>query len=234
MVRQILAVVGAMGLCGCQIPRDRIGPMQHETRVIELGQSELARIELKMGAGELYIEGGSPKLLEADFDYNVPAWKPVVESSSTTLRADIEIRQPEHAGANLGDAEYKWNLRLNDSMPMDIITGLGAGEAKLDLGTVSLRSLRVNMGVGNFQLDLRGNPKRDCDVQIHGGVGNATIYLPAQAGILAAARGGIGNISAEGLERRGDRWVNEAYDRAPVRIHLDIHGGVGNIRMIVQ
>src|ERR1039458_5551387 len=34
------------------------------------------------------------------------------------------------------------------------------------------------MGVGELHMDLRGKPKHDYDVRIHGGVGEATIHLP--------------------------------------------------------
>jgi hypothetical protein len=42
---------------------------------------------------------------------------------------------------------------------------------------------------------LRGEPKRDYNVQVHGGVGQATVYLPRDAAISATAvKGGIGEI----------------------------------------
>ena len=48
-----------------------------------------------MGGGELRVSGGSPKLMEADFDYNDPGWKPQVEYHSTGVRSDIEISTAE-------------------------------------------------------------------------------------------------------------------------------------------
>ena len=61
-------------------------------------------------------------------------------------------------------------------------------------------------------------------------------YLPHgdNVGVSATARGGIGDISVDGLERRDDRWVSAGYDRAPVRIHLDVAGGVGDIRLVAK
>ena len=64
---------------------------------------------------------------------------------------------------------------------------------------------------------------------------------PAMRAKLEAAWGasvteamGIGDISVEGLERSNDRWLSRGYDRAPVRIHLDVAGGVGDIRLVAQ
>lgn len=90
------------------------------------------------------------------------------------------------------------------------------------------------MGVGELNLDLRGKPKRGYDVRVHGGVGEATIRLPNDVGIKAEARGGIGQIEMRGLEKRGDRWVNAGHEDADVTIHLNVAGGIGAIRVLVE
>jgi predicted membrane protein len=102
----------------------------------------------------------------------------------------------------------------------------------MDLGSLSLRSVEVHMGVGKVDMDLRGNPKHNYDVRIRGGIGEATVRLPAGAGVYAEGSGGIGEIKTQGLRREGGHWVNDAYEDAKVRIHLDIHGGIGSIRLI--
>jgi len=102
----------------------------------------------------------------------------------------------------------------------------------LDVGDLSLKSVEVEMGVGKLSLDLRGKPRQSYDVRIRGGVGEATVRLPRDVGISAEAEGGIGEISASGLRREGHRYFNDAFDRAKVKVHLDVRGGVGAIRLI--
>jgi uncharacterized protein DUF2154 len=235
MFKQILALSAVLVLAGCDVTRVPTGPLVHDTQVIETGKFEMARIEIRMGAGELKVQGGSPKLLEADFEYNVPGWKPVVESRTASFRADVKISQPHRMGG-IGDGRYKWDLSLNDRLPMNIVTHLGAGQAEMNLGSVDLQNLEVHMGVGELRLDLRGQPQRDASVEIHGGIGEATVFLPNsdRVGISATAKGGIGDISVTGLEQRQGRWLSRSYDRAPVRIHLDVRGGIGNIRVVAE
>src|SRR5262245_50507680 len=220
MKRAILAVAAA-AISGCDVHMARTGPIEHETHSVDVDKSEMARIDVKMGVGELTIDGGSPKLLDVDFAYNVPSWKPIFREDTSSFRKQITIEQPRgsHGGSRV---HYKWNLHLSDSVPIDVAAHLGAGEARMNLGTVSLRSLEVNMGVGQLKLDLRGKPARDYNVNIHGGVGQATVYLPRDVRIEANAKGGIGNISVRGLEKRGGVWVNPAYEHAPVTIHVDV------------
>jgi hypothetical protein len=68
-------------------------------------------------------------------------------------------------------------------------------------------------------------------VEIHGGIGQAIVDLPSSVGIVANASGGIGDIQVTGLEKHGGRWTNAAYEHSPVTIHLDVHGGIGNITL---
>jgi hypothetical protein len=48
---------------------------------------------------------------------------------------------------------------------------------------------------------------------------------------VADARGGIGNIEAQGLEKHNGRWVSRNREDAKVAIHLRIRSGVGNITL---
>jgi hypothetical protein len=223
-------IAGALCLCGCVI--ETAGPTQHDFRSIELDKSELVRVDLNMGAGSLRVDGGTQKLMRADFTYNVPSWKPYVRYNSGPVRGNLSIEQPQGHQAHMGGTKYEWDVRLNREVPLDVKVHFGAGNADLNLGGLTLRSVEVDMGVGRLQMDLRGNPKRNYEVRIQGGVGEAIIRLPAGVGVDAEAEGGIGSISAPGMRREGRRYLNDAFERAKVRVHLDVRGGVGSIRLI--
>jgi hypothetical protein len=218
-------------LAGCSGPDTFVsGPVQHETRAVELDHAELVRVELTMGAGELNVRGGSPRLLDAEFEYDNPALKPVVRYTPSSFRGQLTIEQPDGRGPR-GSRHYRWDLQLNNDIPVEVVTRLGAGNATMNLGKLNLRRLDLNMGVGNLEMDLRGEPRRDYDVEIHGGVGNATVHLPS-VNIVADAGGGIGNIEAVGLEKRDGRWISTRYADAKTTVRLEIKGGVGNIHLV--
>ena len=217
-------------LAGCA---DHIthGEPRHETRVIDLDKTEMLRVELNFGAGELRLEGGSPKLLEADFTYQNPNAKPLVDYRASSFRGDLRIAQAR-GGWNGGD--YKWDLRLNNAVPTDLIAHLGVGEVHMNAGSLNLRGVEVHMGVGELNLDLRGAPKRSYDVEIHGGVGEATVYLPKSVGITARATGGIGDVNVRGLEKHGGVWINPSHEHDSVMIHVDAKGGIGEIHIVAE
>jgi hypothetical protein len=237
MTGKVTLAIGlaALALTGCDEVNRRAstGPPQHDTQTVEVDKAEMVRVEMRMGAGELNVTGGSARLLDADFEYVFPESKPEVRYQASSFRGQLTITEPSVHDSGAGSL-YVSKLRLNNGVPMDVLAHLGAGRAEMNLGALDLRGVEVHMGVGNLDMDLRGDPKRDYDVEIHGGVGNATVRLPAGVGIVADARGGIGNIDAEGLERHNGRWVSAKHEDAKVTIHLNIRGGVGNITLLAH
>jgi hypothetical protein len=101
----------------------------------------------------------------------------------------------------------------------------------MNLGRLNLRNVELTVGAGEVDMDLRGQPTTSYSVSIHGGVGTAIVHLPLTVAISAKASGGIGDINVSGLEQRDGRWINPRATASPVTIDLDVHGGVGEIRL---
>lgn len=221
------AGAAAVVLSGCHFAP--AGETKRETVSLDLGNAGNVRVELRMGAGELRMKSGTPKLLEGSFAYNVPDWKPIVDYRPT---GELKISQPDTGASAWGNSVYEWDLTFNRDVQADVTVNLGAGEARLELGRMNLSAVRANVGAGEVTVDLRGEPRRDYAVDIRGGVGEATVYLPKAARITATATGGLGDISVEGLEKRDGVWVNpESSDTAPT-VRVDVKGGIGQIRLI--
>jgi len=231
-----LAAVIVAGLTGC-IHVEQTGPLQTDSKSFDLDKSEIVKLDLRMGVGELRVKGGSSKLAETTFEYNVPSWKPTVDYSSTGFRGTLKIEQKSTSKGAFGDNQKnKWDIRVNDTVPIDYDFRFGVGEADLDLGSTNIRSVELHMGVGEVKMNLVGTPKKDYTVNIRGGVGEATIKLPRNVGIVADAKGGIGGIHTTGLVEDGGRYVNEAYRKhtSQVTVRLDIRGGVGAINLYAE
>ena len=194
--RGVFLLAATLCLTGCAF--ERAGPPLHDSQSIERDNSELVRVNLDMAAGTLRVAAGTDKLAAADFQYNVASRKPEVRYSSAAGYGSLIVRQP-NGGASLGHTKYEWDLSLNRDVPLEIEAHLGAGEAHLDLGSLTLRNLEVEMGAGELDLDLRGTPKKSYEVRIRGGAGEATIRLPSSVGVEAQVTGGIGEVNAAGL-----------------------------------
>src|SRR5438477_9072780 len=227
-------LAGTWWLSGCVIDKAPTGPLQYDSSTVEMDDSESVQVNLHMGAGELRVTDGSQKLMRADFSYNVPSWKPTVRYDRGGRRGTLTVEQPGRDHGHLGNTKYRWDLQLNNKVPMDLRVQFGAGEARLDVGSMALRSVEIEMGVGQLQLDLHGAPKHDYDVHVRGGVGEATLRLPSDVGIWAQAQGGIGSIDVRGLRRNGDHWESESFPRSKVKIKVDVHGGIGSVNLIAD
>lgn len=220
----------AVAMTGC-IPTARVDEMQTETRSIDVDDAELVRAEIRMTAGQLDLRGGASKLLDAEFHYNVPGWRPDVRYERTGFRGQLSVTQPSSAPV-AGSAENRWVLRLHPEVPLDLTVVIGAGEAELDLGRMSLRSVNVKVGAGKVKVEFSEAPKKSFDLNIKGGVGEAVVRLPSEVGVIAHASGGIGGIEVSNLRKEGGVWVNEAYGTSKVTLRLNVTGGVGSIRLV--
>lgn len=224
----LLAVVSSVVLLnGCGFKST--GETRNETASFDLGDSKLVRVTIRMGGGQMHVRSGTAKLMEGNFAYNVPDWKPVIDYKAGS--GELSLSQPTYS-ASFGNAVNNWDVTLNGGVPLELTANLGAGEANLELGQLNLSRVDLNIGAGEMTVDLRGEPKRDYNVQIRGGVGETVVYLPKDAGVSATATKGVGDISVEGLENRDGVWVNPDRISAPVTVRLDVKGGVGQIRLI--
>src|SRR5215216_5702053 len=232
MMAATVVLAGACSTQGGGAPK--VGKMQHDSKSVDPENAQSARVQLKMGAGELNVTGGADQLMEADFSYNVSEWKPKVSYDVSGQKGELVVKQGGTEGVHLdADGRNEWDIRLNDEVPTDLVVKMGAGESDLDLDSLTLTGVDLQMGAGKTTVDLTGDYAKSFDASIEGGVGEATVLLPSEVGVKAKAGGGLGKINAEGLKRVGDSYVNDAYGESDVTLNVDVKGGVGQINLKV-
>ena len=219
-------------ICGCNLSGDRVttGEMRKESKTVAVGSAKSVQVSLNMNAGQLKVGGGATNLLEADFNYNVPEWKPDVKYEASGSVGNLEVEQPG-SGSYTSNTRNDWDLHLSNKTPMEMTVNLGAGRAILTLSGLALSRLELNMGAGETTVDLTGDWKKDLSAQIHGGVGRATIRLPKDVGVHVVAQGGLGAINASDFHKQGDAYVNDQYGKSPISLRIEVEGGVGEINL---
>jgi len=224
-------LLAALLLAGCG-SEARVGALQTESQSVELGDAKSVRVEINLGAGSLEVSGGAEKLLEANFNYNVAKLKPEVEYSGGTL----VVRQPEINGLpvlrDITDYRNEWGLRLNDEVPMDLNVDVGGGTSNLQLAGLSLTGLEVNLGAGNYTVDLSGDWARNLDVTIDAGAAFLTVRLPRDVGVRVKVESGPHTIDATGLTKDGEFYTNAAYGVSDVTLQIDLQAGIGTINLL--
>jgi hypothetical protein len=186
-----------------------------------------------MAAGRLEISGGAGEEISAQFRYTESLGEPDFRFDNTTFRANLTVasKRDSAAGKNV---ENRWTLQIPNRAATDLTVKMGAGEADLRLGSIDLRRVSFNVGAGKVDLDLRGTPKHDYEVEVNGGVGECRVTVPASVGVRAEAAGGLGSMDIQGLSKKNGAYENEAFSGAGPKIRLQVRGGVGAIHIIAE
>jgi len=223
----ILCLIGF--LAACDDFRDNRNRMT-ETRTVALEGAARAEVGLHMGAGELRLRGAAQEaLLEASFEFNRERNRPEVDYRIFGGKGILEIRHARRRGIQFGSTRNRWDLILGNSVPIDLKIDLGAGRSEIDLRGLALERVEIDMGVGETVLDLRGPRASGLLVKIDGGVGSGKISLPAEVGVRVKVDGGIGSVNAHGLTKQSGAWVNDLYGKSPITIEVDIDAGIGSL-----
>ncbi len=234
MMRRLTAflLVVLLFTAGC-INRLSVGRTQVETQSVELGQAETAQVFVDMGVGELALRGGAENLLDAEFTYNIEDWKPEIEYEVNGSRGLLNVRQPsgDFEGIPDSDVEYKWDLQLNNDVPLDMDVDLGVGDSFLTVEGLQLQSLNVRTGVGEATVDLSGDWRESFNVDINAGIGKLTLIVPREVGVIVKPSTGLGDQNVFGLIQQGSEYVNEVYGRSDVTLDITVDGGIGDIEI---
>ncbi len=240
-----------------------VGETQTINHTIERENAAEARVDINMGSGELLIDSmiapatNARALMEGDFTFNVEEWRPDVKYEVRDSEGRLTIRQPQTGEFSFGkDVRYIWDLRFDKEIPMRMYIDIGAGAGDIDLGKLnvayldmkagagdvrldlsgneSLEYLEFDMGTGNLSLDLTGDWKEDVDVIINGALGKTTLHLPSDIGARVDVIQGIGEIVANDMQKRGDTYVNDAYEKSDITVQINIRAGIGQVNLIVD
>jgi hypothetical protein len=215
----------------CEEPRNRMT----ETQTVALEGAARAEVGLHMGAGELRLRAAEQAaLLEASFEFNRERNRPEVNYRVVGAKGVLDVRHARRHGINFGTSRNRWDLILGQAVPIDLKIDLGAGHSDIDLRGLKLDRVEIDMGVGEVNLDLRGPHASGFLVKIDGGVGSAKLALPAEVGVRVKVDGGLGSVDTHGLTKQSGAYVNDAYGKSPVTIEVDIDAGIGSLDLTCE
>ncbi|HZV59021.1 MAG TPA: toast rack family protein [Candidatus Eremiobacteraceae bacterium] len=205
--------------------------VSHINETLDRKGETALRADLRMGAGQIIIRGGTARLFEGDFQFGSAHQKPRVDYHISNGSGDLSITQDQTSTPMFGNSKNDWNLRFPGDLPLELNIDLGAGKEDLQFRDMRLQKLYLKVGAGEVDVDLTGQRSHDLYADIEGGVGQANIRLPRNVGVSVQASGGIGAIDTNGLKNKDGQYVNDSYGKTAATIRLTIHGGIGAIRL---
>ena len=246
-----------VNIAGVDFDSVDVGELRTENRAVELAGAERVTTKISFGAGELNLEGGATNLADSEFRYNIEGWTPEVAYGVEDGHGTLRINQPSLEKLVLPSEEMrnKWDIKLNDDVPLDLKLEMGAGQSQLDLRGLNLTKFVLNAGagevhinladtsvpeinleagIGEMTVDLSGPWHNDLKANISSGIGGVTLKVPRDVGVRIKAETGIGEVSAIGLNRQDGAYVNSAYGESDITLNIEMQGGVGEIILIQE
>jgi hypothetical protein len=222
------------GMIGCGLLNTtRVSELKTETQSVDLGSASTASAQIEFPAGELKVEGGATSLMEASFRYNVSDWQPQVKYAENGAQGELLVSQQADDQLPVGGGLVnEWTIQLANDVPVDLTILTGAGNAELNLGALDLASLNIQAGAGVTKVNLDGKWQHDLDVSIEGGVGELTVILPAEMGVRINMETALVSVTANGLIKEKDGYVNKAFGTAPYTLTLKLQAGVGSVVLV--
>jgi hypothetical protein len=92
--------------------------------------------------------------------------------------------------------------------------------------------LDIQTGAGVTNVNLDGSWTHDLAVSITGGVGELTVNLPADMGVRVDMETALVSVSANGLIKEENGYINKAFGTAPYTLTLTLQAGVGSIVLV--
>ena len=209
-----------------------------------------AEIEMVIGSINLSCKDIS-HLVQVECVFYNEIWEPKFEYNVSDNTGKLHISNRDAVTDNNydDDDQSKWNLVINDAIPIELNIYLGAGDANIDLEACNIKKLdyemkagacemnlkntsvpllNVNAIVGEATIDLSGRWKNDLNAIIKGGVGDLTLILPEDYSIELRISGVIGEIEARGFNKKGKYYYRNS-DNNKETLYFDIQGGIGNV-----
>ncbi len=149
-------------------------------------------VRLEYGAGKLTLTpADQPMLYQMEMRYDEDHFSPITDfdAERRILRLGVEGKKGSR-GLRFRDGSHA-TIALSREVPIDLDLNFGAGEADIDLGGVSLRSLEISTGASETRVAFgKANPIRAERVAIEAGAADLEVV-------------GLGNARAERISFEG-------------------------------
>lgn len=211
------------------LPIGERGEIQVET--INISKEALAKsaiIEIKTGAGELKISGGSDVLLSGSFESNF-----LQLFQKSELKGDIQRINLETRG-KWPLVGKKWNtldLLINPGIPTSLNIDAGATKMDLDLTEVMIQELDIDEGASSIRINM-GDKVEESRLRINAGVSSINITLPRSVGAQVTVDSGLSSKNLVNFVQIDSKhYESTNYGTAEKKINIDLKLGVSSLNI---
>lgn len=129
------------------------------------------------------------------------------------------------------------DMQIDFSMPnrsrmrsFDVDLGAAGFEAR-NLANANVAAMRVHSGVGSVDLDFGGTWTQDMNVSVDVALGKVTLRVPRDVGVRVVVEKFLASFDQQGLQRRGDAYYSDNWDRAKYHLQVRAETTFGGIEI---
>jgi hypothetical protein len=153
------------------------------------------------------------------------------------VQAEVELGGLTLQSASLETGASETVVRFsepNRAACDDLTMQVGAAEFEvIGLGNSRCRSLDLKGGVGEITLDFSGDwaPGAEMRVSADVGLGDVHLRVPESVGVRLNVDRFLVSLQLDGFTKRGSTWYSAGYDRASVKLLMDVNAAFGSIEV---
>lgn len=193
-----------------------------------------AAINVKYGAGRLTVGalgGDSGNLLEGSVHH--PGNRELVPPVVSRRGDKVEVTLPGTEGGVVllpGSVTDSLQLVLNRDLPIDLRLQGGASDTSLDLRSLRIRNLYVEMGASTVKVRLPESAGMTT-ATFKTGMATLSIEVPSKVAARITSRGGLSTfkIDERRFPKQGNYYVSPGYETAQDKVDIDIDAGMATV-----
>lgn len=194
-------------------------------RLLELGtsgESKHIRTSGDQNKGEMRL--ALSRSVPFDLDMDLGATKAMLDLGGLQLR---KLKLESGASETVIDFSSPNAARMD---LLDVDVGAATFEAR-NLGNANASSIRVHGGVGSVDLDFSGQWMQDLNADVELALGKLTLHVPREVGVRLEIDKFLASFDQQGLQKRGDAYFSENWERAKYRLRLRASTTFGGIEI---
>jgi hypothetical protein len=192
-------------------------------------KSAIVRMDVGVGQLEITPLRSAGNLYEARIDYDSERTTLLHDVQVAGNEANVHLKSSQAGGGIFGwNADEAWRVALSPDVSIRLDIHTGVNRADIDLTSLKLSRLGLDVGVGQTQVVLSG--EGSYRATINGGVGSLVVEIPQGTEARIRLNTGVGAVKVDDrFIHEGKYYTSEGYERAKEKLDIDISGGVGSI-----
>ncbi len=203
----------------------KTGPTVTDTISVPMPDSaKEVDLSLSFGGGKLTLNpGATGDLVSGTATYNVADFKPTVKTEGTTATIEQGNLKIDGLPNFKDDIKNEWDLKLNESKPLNLKIQAGAYTGRYELGGISLSTLTINDGAADVNLAFtKANPVELGSFEYTTGASSVTLE-------------GLGNANMDTMTFRSGAGSYRLDFSGDLKRDMEVHieSGISTVTLVV-